>query len=297
MGKAPKSRPRLEFVDVVRGVIMLVMAIDHTRDYFGIPGQNPTDLTTPPPRSSLRAGSPTSAPRCSSCSPAPARTSPAGGSRRRDLSRFLFTRGLWLIFLEACCLRCLAYQFNVDYHVTLLLVLWALGWAMIALSALVRLPVSVVTAFGVVLIAGHNLFDGVRSANPLWSILHGAGLRAECPGARRVRDLSAHSLDWRDRRRLWPRTDLRLGCRPAAGLPSAPGTGPEPGVRRAPRCQPLWRPARWTHQKTALFTVLSFLNTTKYPPSLLFLLMTLGPALLFLAPSTAARRGSCGRPS
>ncbi len=59
---------------------------------------------------------------------------------KRELSRFLFTRGLWLIFLELTVTRCLGWQFNFDYHVTLLLVLWALGWAMIVLSALVYLP-------------------------------------------------------------------------------------------------------------------------------------------------------------
>ena len=58
--------------------------------------------------------------------------------------------------------RCLGYQFNFDFRVTLLLVMWALGWAMIALAALVHLPAAVVTTIGVVMIAGHNLLDGVR---------------------------------------------------------------------------------------------------------------------------------------
>jgi uncharacterized membrane protein len=64
------------------------------------------------------------------------------------------------------------WQLNFDYHVTMLIVLWALGWAMIVLSALVWLPAFLVTTFGVVMIVGHNLFDSVQSSSPLWSILH-----------------------------------------------------------------------------------------------------------------------------
>jgi hypothetical protein len=84
----------------------------------------------------------------------------------------LLTRGIWLIVAELVLARCFAYQFNFDYQITLLLVLWAAGWAMITLAALVHLPVSVVTAIGALLIAGHNLFDSVKSTNPLWTILH-----------------------------------------------------------------------------------------------------------------------------
>jgi uncharacterized membrane protein len=68
--------------------------------------------------------------------------------------------------------RCFGWQLNFDYHVTMLIVLWALGWAMIVLSPLVWLPASPVTTCGVVMIVGHNLFDSVQSSSPLWSILH-----------------------------------------------------------------------------------------------------------------------------
>jgi uncharacterized membrane protein len=89
---------------------------------------------------------------------------------KRKLSRFLFTPGLWLIFLDLVVTRGFGWQFNFDYHVTMIMVLWALGWAMIALSVLVYLPTSVVTTIGVVMIASHNLLDSIRSANPLWAI-------------------------------------------------------------------------------------------------------------------------------
>ena len=83
---------------------------------------------------------------------------------------------MWLIFLELVGVRCLGWHFNFDYRLTLLIVLWALGWSMIVLSALIYMPASWVTAFGVVLIAGHNLLDRIQSSNPIWSILHSPGM-------------------------------------------------------------------------------------------------------------------------
>ena len=150
MTQPPAKRTRLEPVDVVRGVIMIIMALDHTRDFFGIPGQNPTNLSNASAALFLTRWV------THFCAPVFFLLTGTGAylSRRRkspgELSRFLLTRGLWLIVLEVVLVRCFAYQFNVDYRVTMLLVLWALGWAMITLSALVHLPVPVVTAFGVV---------------------------------------------------------------------------------------------------------------------------------------------------
>ena len=180
-------------------------------------------------------------------------------------------------------LRCFAYQFNFDYHVTILLVLWALGWAMIALSVLVRFPVIVPTIFGAVLVLGHNLLDSITSTNPVWVDPALAWVRAQHACARRVRRLSAHSVDRRDGARIFTRTGLFVGRRSAARLSAAHGDRALGRVRRAAlRSTSTAIPVRWSAQKSALFTVLSFLNTTKYPPSLLFLLMTLGPALVFL---------------
>ena len=264
---------------------MIIMALDHTRDFFGIPGQSPTDL-----------GNATAALFLTRwityfCAPVFFLLTGTGAYlslRRktpRELSWFLLTRGLWLIFLEVVLLRCFAYQFNADYRVTMLLVLWALGWAMITLAALVRLrlPASVVTAFGVLLIAGHNLFDAVRSANPLWSILHAPGFVLNTPehvvfvayplipwiGVTAVGYGLGQVYAWgTDRRRALL---LRLGLALTVAFLVIRGLNI------------YGDPSRWMRQKTAAFTVLSFLNTTKYPPSLLFLLMTLGPALVLLA--------------
>jgi uncharacterized membrane protein len=275
-------RPRLESIDVVRGVIMILMALDHTRDFFGSLAQSPTNLAT------ASAGLFLTRWVTHFCAPVFFLLTGTGAYlslRRRsrgELSRFLLTRGLWLIFLETVVVRCLAYQFNVDYRVTMLVVLWTLGWAMIVLAALVHLPVSVAAAVGVVMIAGHNLFDTVRSANPLWSILHSPGFVVNTPdhvvfvayplipwvGVTAVGYGLGQIYSWDAARRR--ALLLRLGM----GLSLA--------FLALRAINVYGDPARWAQQKSALVTVLSFLNVTKYPPSLLFLLMTLGPALLLL---------------
>jgi uncharacterized membrane protein len=276
------KRVRIESIDVVRGVIMIIMALDHVRDFFGNSGFNPTDpATTTIPLFFTRWITHFCAPVFFLLTGTGAFLA-LGRKTKRELSRFLFTRGLWLIFLELTVVRCLGWQFNFDYHLTLLLVLWALGWAMIVLSALVYLPAWMVTTFGVVLIAGHNLFDSVDSANPLWTILHSPNLILNSPG--RIIFVTYALIPW-------------IGVT-AAGY----GLGQIyswPSARRKAFLLPLGigltaaflilrgfnvygNPFPWTAQKSAAFTVLSFLNTTKYPPSLLYLLMTLGPAILFL---------------
>lgn len=261
---------------------MIVMALDHTRDFFGIPGQNPTNLASATAALFLTRWI------THFCAPVFFLLTGTGAYlslRRRsrsELSRFLLTRGLWLLFLELGLVRCFSYQFNLDYRVTMLLVLWTAGWAMIVLAGLVRLPTAVVTGFGVLLIAGHNLFDSVRSTNPLWVLLHAQrvvlntgdhvvfvayplvpwiGVTAVGYGLGQIYAWNA------ERRRAWL---LRLGLLMSLAFL----------VIRA--VNSYGDPAHWTPQPTAAFTALSFLNATKQPPSLLYLLMTLGPAMLVL---------------
>ena len=272
---------RVEAVDVVRGAIMIVMALDHTRDFFGVPGVSPTDVS--------RAGAALFLTRwiTNICAPVFFLLTGTGAClalRKRtvgELSRFLFTRGLWLIVVELVVLRCLGYQFNVDYRVTMLLVLWALGWSMIALSALVHLPVWAVTAFGLVMIAGHNLFDGIRPTTAILAVLHGPGFVINGPhvvfasyplipwiGVTAAGFGLGRIYDWAPERRR--RFLLRAGVLVSAAFVVLRGLNVYGDS------------SRWRHQASTAATVLSFLNTTKYPPSLLFLLMTLGPALLAL---------------
>jgi uncharacterized membrane protein len=278
----PAKRSRIESVDVVRGVIMILMAIDHTRDFFGS-RVNPTDLaTTTIPLFFTRWIT-------HFCAPTFFFLTGTGAflARRRkstgELSRFLFTRGWWLIFLELIVCRGLGWQFNFDFHIVALIVLWGLGWSMITLSALVYLPAWAVTTFGVVLIAGHNLLDSVSWTGPFWSILHLPNVLLATP---RLTVFESYPLipwvgvtaagygfgqiySWPAERRK--RFLLWLGLAAIAGFI----------VLRF--INVYGDPAPWSVQKSPAFTVLSFLNTTKYPPSLLYLLMTLGPIMLFLS--------------
>ena len=276
------ARARVESIDTVRGVIMVIMALDHTRDFFGFPGDNPTNLAQASAALFMTRWI------TNICAPVFFLLTGTGAylalrkKSKRELSRFLFTRGLWLIFLEQAVMRGFGWQFNFDYHLSILVVLWALAWAMIFLSVLVYLPTVAVTAIGIVMIAGHNLLDSIRSANPLWSILHSPNFLVNTP--QHVVFVAYPLIPWvgvtaagyglgqiyswpPERRKAFL---LRLGTILIAAFFVLRGIN-------------LYGdPVRWSHQKSALFTALSFLNTTKYPPSLLFLLMTLGPALIFL---------------
>jgi uncharacterized membrane protein len=264
------------------------MALDHVRDFFGGTAVSPTNLaTTTVPLFFTRWIT-------HLCAPAfflLTGTSAYLAARRRspaELTRFLWTRGLWLLVLDAVVVRCLALQFNVDYHVTILNVLWALGWSMIALAALSRLAPAAVLTIGVVMIAGHNLLDSIRpqalgALAPLWTFLHVQGFLVNQPGrvvlvaypvipwigVTAVGYVLGRVFDWSESRRLTLLT--RLGALLTIAFVF---------VR-------WWNvygdPAPWSRQASAALTMVSFLNTTKYPPSLLFLLMTLGPALLLLA--------------
>ncbi|MDQ2889539.1 MAG: heparan-alpha-glucosaminide N-acetyltransferase domain-containing protein [Gemmatimonadota bacterium] len=279
-------RTRIESVDLLRGVIMIIMALDHVREFYGV-AANPTDLATTTPALFFTRWI------THFCAPVFFLLTGTGAflSLRRksvpQLSHFLWTRGLWLIFLEVVVTRCLGWQFNFDYRLTLLFVLWALGWSMITLSVLIRMPTRYVTAFGVGLIVVHNLMDGVSPASFgslswLWSILHVPGMIVTTP---RFTVFEAYPLipwigvtaagyglgqvfNWDEGRRRAFLLQLGLGLSAAFVL-----------LRAANICGD---PNRWSVQRSTVFTILSFLNTTKYPPSLLFLLMTLGPAMLFL---------------
>ena len=282
----PPTGSRLDSVDVLRGVIMILMALDHTRDYFGDLAASPTSLAT--------ASAPLFMTRwvTNFCAPVFFLLTGTGAflARRRrstnDLSRFLLTRGLWLVLLELTLMR-FFWQFNVDYRVTMLTVLWALGWSMIVMALLVRLPTRVVLGIGIAMIVLHHLLDPIPAADfggraPLWKVLHEPGVVVATErfvvfvayplipwiGVTAVGYALGTVFTWPAQRR---RTFLvRAGIAISVGfivLRAVNGYGD---------------PRRWYAQADPLFSVLSFINTSKYPPSLLFLMMTLGPALLLL---------------
>lgn len=285
--------PRLDSVDLLRGVVMIVMALDHTRDYFSDAHFDPTDLTRTSaalfltrwithfcaPVFMLLAGT-------SAC------LSLGRGRSKADLSRFLVTRGLWLILLELTVIKLCWENGLFDPHSAGLMVIWALGCSMVVLAALIHLPMRALVAFGLVLACGHNLLDPLPAQafgafEPLWRILHVPGfLSGGDYDPSRFNVFVAYPLvpwigvmalgfalgqlldtDVAQRRR----TLLRLG----AGLIV---------LFVVLRAGNVYGDARaWSVQVSPLFTLFSFVDTTKYPPSLQYLAMTLGPALLALA--------------
>jgi len=295
---APQAR--IDAVDLLRGIVMVIMLLDHTRDFthWGALQFDPTDLArTSTVLFLTRWITHFCAPIFVFLAGTSAYLQLSRGKPRAELSRFLWTRGLWLIVLEFTIVR-FGVFFNLDYSFFgVAQVIWVLGWSMIALAGLIYLPLRIVGGFGVALVLLHNLLDPIQAtqwqgpassvpdaASKLWMVLHqqgafpiaGAGspiVYVLYPLLPWVGVMAAgyafgtvYDLDPARRRAIL----LRLGI----GLTAA---------FLALRALNMYGdPSRWSVQKSAVFTVLSFLNVTKYPPSLLFLLMTLGPAMLAL---------------
>jgi uncharacterized membrane protein len=280
------NRARIESVDVVRGIIVIIMALDHVRDFFGDQAAQPTNLaTTTIALFFTRWITHICAPVFFLLTGISARLTLERMSKPA-LSRFLFTRGLWLIFLELVVMR-FALQFNVDYHVTALTVLWGLGWAMIVLAGLVWLPTWLVAAVGVVMIAGHNALDGVSPAAfgafaPLWSILHAPGLIFN--NGQSVVLVAYPLVPWLGVTAVGYALGevYRWNAPPRRTLLLFASIALIAGFVALRYLNVYGDPLPWSPQKSPLWTAVSFINTNKYPPSLLFLLMTLGPALLML---------------
>jgi uncharacterized membrane protein len=276
----PGLRTRIESLDLARGIVMILMALDHVRDFFA-PSLNPTNLAvTTPAHFATRWVTHLCAPSFFLLMGVGAFL--AGGRRTRaELSRFLLVRGLWLVLLEITVLRCLGLQFNADYRLTVLTVLWALGGALVVLAGLVWLPRWAIAATGALLVAGHNALDGIRSAHPLWAILHAPGfIRTDAPAV----FVSYPLVPWIGVTAIgyaigrWYLEAGELRRRRLLGM----GLSLTAGFVLLRVANVYGDPVPWSAQPSPVFTVLSFLNTTKYPPSLLFLLMTVGPLLIFL---------------
>ena len=294
---------RLDAVDLLRGLVMVIMALDHARDFFhsGALTLNPTDLSqTTPALFFTRWITHFCAPVFVFLAGTGAFLSLARGRTKKDLSWFLLTRGLWLVVLEWTLVR-FAVTFDLNYRGGgFVQVIWATGWSMVVLAALVHLPLRAVAAFGVAMILGHNLLDRFHAADFgawrwLWMILHEQGPVGAPPGfvlfviyplvpwlgvmAAGYAFGALLRLEEGRRRKIL----LRLGVALALAFV----------VLRATNLYGDPRP--WAPQpRGALYTFLSFLNCEKYPPSLLFLLMTLGPAIALL-PALERLSGAAAR--
>lgn len=282
----PANRRRIEAVDVVRGLIIALMALDHVRDFFGDQSVQPTDLAnTTVALFFTRWVTHICAPTFFLLSGVSARLT-LGRMSKPALSRFLLSRGAWLLFLELLVMR-FALQFNVDYQVTIITVLWALGWAMMVLAGLIWLPTWFIAGFGVILIAGHNALDAIDAGSlgpwgPLWSFLHEPGILFRTRHS--VVVVSYVLIPWVGVTALGfvlgqiYQYDSARRSRLLLGI----GLSMTVGFVVLRWFNVYGDPVPWTTQRSALWTLISFLNTNKYPPSLLFLAMTLGPTLLLL---------------
>lgn len=313
---------RVQSIDIVRGAVMLLMAIDHVRVYSGLPAGGPTPgifLT-----------------RWITHFVAPAFIFLAGTSAflhgrkladTRALASFLLTRGLWLVLLELTVLR-LAWTFNFDFgHYLLAGVIWVIGWCMVSLAGLIFLPVRASAAFGLVVVLGHNILDRFSQSlytmveqshwGWLWQVMYLGGpiqtgehgptlfvlysivpwvgvmalgyvfgcaiIRDEQPRRRTclmlgtacvVLFLVLRGFNLYGDPRPWVAPAHPASVQSQTSGTPASATAASPLPQQASPATPPRRP-----QAPAW---ISFLNTTKYPASLLFLLMTLGPMLLVL---------------
>ena len=305
---APRSG-RLDSVDLLRGLAMAVMVLDHTRDFtHGASLRfDPTDLgQTDPFIFATRWITHFVAPVFVLLAGLAAALRLARRGNKVELSRFLLVRGLFLVVLEFTVVR-IGIVFNLDYSlVAILQVIWVLGVSMVVLAGLIHLPTPLVAAIGLALIVGHNALDGIFvEPSPDGQTLAGAGwMLLHQPGPIFLTDDPVVLLV------LYPIIPW-VGVI-AVGYALGALYGLERSYRRALmgwlglvaiagflalRWANIYGdPAPWSPQPEPVFTILSFLNTTKYPVSLLFLLMTIGPALVLLALLDGRTAGRLGRP-
>jgi len=281
---------RIESIDLLRGIVIIIMALDHVRDYFHAANflYEPTDMTQTNPAVFFT--------RWITHFCAPVFVFLAGTSAflvgerktKNELSSFLLKRGLWLILLEIVVID-FAWSFNPAYPLIRLQVIWVFGLAMVILSGLIYLPLKIILMIGLLILFGHNLLDNIHATGNsftdfLWGVLHE---RKRFSFGGRLIATGYPIISW-------------LGI---MALGYCFGSLYKKGMDAAPRKKYLLLigsiaialfmlvrginmygdKAPWSVQSSLLLTICSFLNVTKYPPSLMYVLMTLVPALIVLA--------------
>jgi len=289
----PSGKQRISSIDILRGVIMLIMALDHTRDFFHLKGvgSDPTDMaTTTPILFFTRWITHFCAPNFVFLSGISAYIA---GTRRTksELSSFLIKRGLWLVFVEVVILT-FAFTLNPFYNGVILQVLWVIGLSMVILGLLVKLPLKVIGFIGALIFFSHDILDYLHmpetgtEANLMNLFLVARGSVIPIGQTHFIFDLYAiipwtgvmllgyvfgsmfqASFDPERRRKILLMT----------GLISV-------AVFVVLRYFNLYGdPNPWSVQRNGTYTFLSFLNVSKYPPSLMYSLITIGVGLVVLA--------------
>lgn len=287
------ERKRIESIDVLRGLVMVIMALDHVRDALHISANvdDPLNLNTTTPILFFT--------RWITHYCAPIFFFLSGASiylqslrkTKKELSQFVLKRGLWLIFAEWTIIS-FGWTFNPFFNATPFATIWAIGISMVILSFLIRLPFKAVLTVGLVIVFGHNLLDIPESApgfkpNFWWDLLHTGNFKIYEYAHQYVVVLVYPFVAW-------------VGL---MALGYCFGKLYAPEFQAARRKKLLinmgvgllaffvllrfsnWYgdPHPWTTQKNTFYTILSFIKVHKYPPSLLYISMTIGVAMLFLA--------------
>jgi uncharacterized membrane protein len=277
------STHRSHSIDILRGIVMVIMALDHVREFFTNTGLNPNDITK------ISAGLFLTRWVTHICAPVfvflagtGAALSLSQGKSVSELSSFLWKRGVWMIILEITLIR-YAWLFNWNYaETTLLQVFWAIGCSMIFLAVLIFLPVRIIALIGALIVFGHNALDGISLSNPLWKILHEPGTVVNTPWV--SIDVLYPLLPWVGVIALgfvfgdfWKkRTAERSRVSFFLGLFCL-------GLFVGLRAFNLYGdPDPWITQDEWFRSVLSFVNYQKYPASLDFILGNMGIAFLIL---------------
>jgi uncharacterized membrane protein len=284
-------KERIQSVDIVRGLIMIIMTLDHTRDFLHLAGPAPLDVQRTTvilfftrwithfcaPTFVFLSG-------VSACLAAQRRTT-------GQMTTFLLKRGAWLILSDLVIIS-LIFSFDVHYHFPVLEVLWAIGFGMIILALLIRAPKTIIAVVAILIIAGHNLLDNVdlpkngTPGNLSTLLLNGVGALIPI-GANRFIFAIYAAIPWTGA--------LLLGYVFGHLYKKGYNAAKRQKILRLSGCvlvvlfvtlrliNHYGDPAPWAVQRNTAHTLLSFLNVRKQTPSLLFMLMTLGPVLLLLS--------------
>ncbi|HEY2349887.1 MAG TPA: heparan-alpha-glucosaminide N-acetyltransferase domain-containing protein [Puia sp.] len=292
MPKPAALNQRIYSIDILRGTVMIIMALDHVRDYFHQTASldSPTNLLTTTPLLFFT--------RWITHFCAPTFVFLAGVSaylsgrkkNTKDQCVFLLKRGLWLIFIEVAIVT-LGWTFDPLYHVLILQVIWAIGISMIILGLMIWLPVNVILCFGLLIICFHNLLDYEEitrngQVGILWDLMHHGNFEAIKFAPEHIFLLIYPYLPWTG--------IMLLGY----GIGKIFTGSYSPGRRRKilfmsgsvfflvffilRSYNHYGDPVHWGMQRTQLFSWLSFINLTKYPPSLDYIALTIGVAMILL---------------
>lgn len=278
---------RVISIDILRGLVMVLMILDHVRAFFSNADFNPLDLTQSNiPLFMTRWSTHLCAPTFIFLAGIGAYLSLKRGKTKQQLAQFLLLRGCWFIFLDLTVVR-FSWKFDLSYIFSAAGVLWAIACGMIFLAAIIYLPTRKIALIGMLLIVGHNLFDNIQAGQLgnigwVWAILHERKMIEPISGFRLfilyplIPWIGVMALGYafgilyeiEKNRRLQLLRKIGLSMIAAFMIIRAINIYGDPNP--------------WSIQSSFSYTLLSFINCHKYPPSLLYLLITLGIAILLL---------------